>query len=167
MAAALAQIHDVRGPALAAVDPFRPWYPLDAVRIPARSRHPEWWQTALVLASSVPAATAPCFLHRDYHPANTIWRGGHLAGVVDWTSASTGQAAMDLAHWRANLGTRHGIEVADRVLPAYRAVTGGLPVAQPWWDVRIVLDFLDEPDAMAGDDLAGLEAYLGALLRRA
>jgi aminoglycoside phosphotransferase (APT) family kinase protein len=87
--------------------------------------------------------------------------------VVDWTSASLGPVAADLAHWRANLGSRHGIEVADRVLAAYAAAGGVVPDAQAWWDVRMLLDYLDAPDALRGEELERCEAYLQALLARA
>jgi hypothetical protein len=86
--------------------------------------------------------------------------------VVDWVSAASGPVAVDLAHWRANVGTRHGIDVADRVLAAYADAAGAVPPGQAWWDVRILLDFVDEPDALAGAELARFEAYLEALLAR-
>ena len=72
---------------------------------------------------------------------------------------------MDLAHWRANLGTVHGIEVADRVLDAY-AAAGGRASDQPWWDVRILLDFLEDEDWTGPHSVEVAEAYLESLLGR-
>ena len=101
----------------------------------------------------------------------TITRGtrcGTVAGwpaVVDWTNASWGEPAMDLAHWRANLGTVHGLEVADRVVDAY-AAAGGSPADQAWWDVRILLDFIGDEDWSGPHSIATAEAYLEALLQR-
>jgi aminoglycoside phosphotransferase (APT) family kinase protein len=166
MAEALAAIHAVTGPARDVVDAFRPWYELTAIRAPGASARPELWREAIALAAGAPSNPRACFLHRDFHPANTIWAGGRLAGVVDWVSASRGSPAVDLAHWRTNLGTRHGIAVADRVLEAYRAVTGDVPADQPWWDLRLALDFLDAPDAIGREELERLEAYLAALVAR-
>ena len=105
------------------------------------------------------------FLHRDYHPWNTLWAGRVLAGIVDWTNASWGQPAMDLAHWRANLGTVHGAEVADRVVAAY-AGAGGTAPDQAWWDVRILLDFIGDEDWSGPHSIVTAEAYLEVLLGR-
>ena len=71
--------------------------------------------------------------------------GGRLTGVLDWTNASWGEPAMDLAHWRANLGTCYGVAVADRVIEAY-AGAGGRAIDQTWRDVRILLDFIGDED---------------------
>jgi aminoglycoside phosphotransferase (APT) family kinase protein len=166
MAAVLARIHRLDGGVMAVAAPFRPYYEHDEFRIPTATRQPSLWQRALERTERGPAAATTCFLHRDFHPGNTIWQRGHLAGVVDWTSASWGPAATDLAHWRANIGTRHGIETADRILTAYAAETGDVPRDQAWWDVRMLLDFIDEPGALNGEPLTALEAYLADLLTR-
>ncbi len=166
MADALARIHAVGAPLLALVEPFRPYYELAQARVPPSSARPFLWRAALAVAADGPVLAAERFLHRDYHPGNTIWRKSGLAGVVDWASASRGPVAVDLAHWRANLGSRHGVGVADRVLSAYRAATGAVPDDQPWWDLRVLLDFLDVPAAVKGAELECLEVYLAALLAR-
>jgi aminoglycoside phosphotransferase (APT) family kinase protein len=59
-------------------------------------------------------------VHRDYHPGNTLWAGGRLAGVVDWTGGSWGPPSADLGHMRVNLAADLGVEVADRFLAAHR-----------------------------------------------
>jgi aminoglycoside phosphotransferase (APT) family kinase protein len=166
MAGALAQIHALGGDVLSRVDAFEPYYEHHRLRVPAQSDRPSLWRSALSLTSQEAPAVAPCFLHRDYHPGNTIWLGGRLSGIVDWVGAAVGPPAVDLAHWRANLGTRHGILVADRVLAAYAAQTGAVPTDQAWWDVRMLLDFLDEPDELRGAELGQCEAYLEPLLAR-
>ena len=166
MAHALAGIHAVNGPLLSVVDAFEPYYDHNRLRVPAAALRPALWEAALDLTAGVSPPAEPRFLHRDYHPANTIWRAGRLAGVVDWVNAAVGPVAADLAHWRANLGTRHGIGVADRVLGAHASETGAIPADQAWWDVRMLLDFVDEPDTLHGEALARFEAYLEALLAR-
>ena len=168
IAEALVRIHAVGGAARDAVGPFRPYLEHARLRVPAAARDRDLWRSAIERTAAEPGSNAgACFLHRDYHPANTIWRGSRLAGVVDWGSAALGPAAVDLAHWRANLGTRHGIDAADRVLAAYAAAGGAVPADQAWWDVRILLDFLDDPDALVGPALDRAEGYLVALLARA
>lgn len=166
MAEALTVIHALDGDLRDAALPFRPYTDHARLRTPAHAPTPRLWHQAIALTKDAPSTPRPGFLHRDYHPGNTLWQGRHLAGIVDWTGASWGPAAVDLAHWRANLGTRHGIAVADRVLTGYAAAGGSPPVDQPWWDVRILLDFLDEPDELTAAELGPYEAYLGALLAR-
>ncbi len=166
MATVLAGIHAADAGLRAVVAPFRPFYGLERLRAPAATVRPRLWRDAFALAAWSPAAPNACLIHRDYHPGNTIWRTARLVGVVDWTTASWGPPAVDLAHWRANLGTRHGADVAEQVLDAYAATTGRLPADQAWWDVRMLLDFLDEPDALTAAELAAFEGYLAALLRR-
>jgi Phosphotransferase enzyme family len=36
--------------------------------------------------------------HGDFSPFNTIWRGGHLVGVIDWDFAQPGNRVSDLAY---------------------------------------------------------------------
>jgi hypothetical protein len=169
MAETLTRIHDVRGPILAIVRPFQPYRLHDRLRIPTASRRPSVWRAAIAATASHPSVgpvDVDRFLHRDFHPANTVWRGARLIGVVDWASAAAGSVAVDLAHWRANLGTRHGIDIAERVLSAYTAAGGAVPVDQAWWDLRLLLDFLDAPDDLHGSELERSEAYLHGLLAR-
>ena len=47
-----------------------------------------------------------CFIHRDYHPGNTLWAEGRLTGVVDWVGGSWGPPSVDLGHMRLNLAWR-------------------------------------------------------------
>jgi aminoglycoside phosphotransferase (APT) family kinase protein len=166
MAAELARIHVLGEDLRTLAVPFRPYYEHASLRIPAASGNAPLWRAAIAATGREPLPAAASLLHRDYHPGNTIWQGRRLAGIVDWAGVALGPAAADLAHWRANLGVRHGIEIADRVLGAYEAVTGAVPADQAFWDVRLLLDFLDDPDGLVGSDLAAFEAYLAALLRR-
>ena len=129
----------------------------------------------MVLDSSVPAgsrvsatrgAAGPppddhaCFIHRDYHPANTLWADGRLVGVVDWTGGSWGPPSVDLGHMRVNLARTVGLEVADRFLAAHRALTGF--DHHPYWDVASAADCA--PEMPAG--WRGVEDMLAAALAR-
>ena len=107
------------------------------------------------------------FIHRDYHPGNTLWVGGRLVGVVDWTSGSWGPPSVDLGHMRVNLAMDLGLAVADRFQAAHRALTGF--DHHPWWDVASAVDLLPglEPAGPAPDpELERLEALVADALAR-
>jgi aminoglycoside phosphotransferase (APT) family kinase protein len=144
LAAALPVIHAV-DPERAArtVPPYRPYYTADSLRVPAWTRAPSAWERAIDLAA-VPRPTGPAaFIHRDYHPGNTLWLESRLTAIVDWTSASWGPPAVDVAHMRANLAMSHGVKAADEFLEAYVAVVGPYD-HDPYWDMRVAIDFLPE-----------------------
>jgi aminoglycoside phosphotransferase (APT) family kinase protein len=133
-------------PALAAVVP--PYYPFgdlaDAV-IPAASQRRDLWDEALRVASG-PAPPSPATLiHRDYHAWNTLWVGDELTGVVDWSSASYGPPAADLAHLRVDLATDVSVDAAIGARQAYEAAGGALTDAR-FHQLRTVFDYLTDGD---------------------
>ena len=75
--------------------------------------------------AGVRAGDWPRFIHRDFHPGNVLWSRGRVTGVVDWTNASAGPPAADVAHCRTNLVIMNGMASADRFRGAYEALTGG------------------------------------------
>jgi aminoglycoside phosphotransferase (APT) family kinase protein len=110
------------------------------------------WRRAAALATEPPPPGRICLIHRDYHPGNTLWQDGRLTGVVDWTQASIGPAAVDVAHMRWNLALDHGLAAAARFLELV-----GRGSDQSYWDVVTVLDVLPElPAAAVGE----LERYV-------
>jgi aminoglycoside phosphotransferase (APT) family kinase protein len=163
----LVAIHAIDDDIRAVVGDFEFYSPLDRVEIPAAAPQPGLWRAAIKGAANGPAGGRGrgVFLHRDYHTWNALWKRGRVVGIVDWTNASWGEPAMDLAHWRANLGTSYGLETADRVVESY-AAAGGQATDQPWWDVRILLDFLADEAWSPPHSLVTAEAYLEALLAR-
>jgi len=168
LAETLASIHAVDGSARSRVPLDRPYYEPDRLKAPAWSRRLELWQQAIRVAASPSPALPGCFLHRDYHPGNTIWLRGRLSGVVDWTSASLGPASVDVGHMRWNLALSKGVRAADRFLELYRLASGQRMNHQPYFDVRTVVDLipdLSSPDPQ-GTDILRLEAYLRAVLER-
>ena len=96
------------------------------------------WERAIALAHAPPPDLPERFIHRDFHPGNTLWEGAELTGVVDWTTGSRGPAAVDLGHLRWNLALDYGQRVADAVLPH--------PEHHPYYDVVTALDVLPELD---------------------
>jgi aminoglycoside phosphotransferase (APT) family kinase protein len=144
LAETLTTIHHVDLPVVKALPPYRPYYDpqLDgARRPPAWSRKPMLWERVFsILAAGPPVATMG-FIHRDYHPGQTLWQDGRLVGVVDWTTGCQGPRGIDLARMRLNLAGRYGADVADRFLSIYRAA-GGLDGHHPYWDLLDAADGL-------------------------
>ena len=144
LAAALPPIHAVPvAPAPAGPVPaHHRFYEPDQLVPPAWSERPALWERAFAVAAGPPPDDRACFIHRDYHPANTLWTGGRLTGVVDWIGGSWGPPSVDLGHMRVNLAADLGLEVADRFLAAHQALTGF--DHHPWWDVASAVDVAPE-----------------------
>jgi aminoglycoside phosphotransferase (APT) family kinase protein len=167
LAAALPVIHAVAVPPTAGVPAYRRFYQPSRLAPPAWSARPGLWRRAFEVADG-PAPEGPVrFIHRDYHPGNTLWRDGRLVGVVDWIGGSVGPPSVDLGHMRLNLAWELGTEAADRFLAAHRAITG--LDHHPYWDVASVVDVvpeLDSPGPPPAPWLAGMEDLLAAALAR-
>jgi aminoglycoside phosphotransferase (APT) family kinase protein len=168
LAEALAQIQAVDSRAREAIPAYRNYYHPSSANPPPWSRRPELWGRAIELASQPPPNRRSCFIHRDYHPENTLWSRERLTGVVDWTSASWGPAAVDTAHMRWNLAVSYGVDVAEEFLRRHRSLASEEFDDQRYWDVVTVLDLLPEiePSQWAAFDLARLERYLASVLSR-
>jgi aminoglycoside phosphotransferase (APT) family kinase protein len=142
LAEALPPIHAVAGPGARAVPAYRRFYEPGRLDPPAWSARPGLWRRAFEVAAGPPPDDRACFIHRDYHPANTLWADGRLVGVVDWTGGSWGPPSVDLGHMRLNLAWDLGLEAADRFLAAHRALTGF--DHHPYWDVASAVDCVPE-----------------------
>ena len=57
--------------------------------------------------------------HCDYWSGNVVWRGGRLAGIVDWSGAACGPRGYDLAWCRLDLLLLFDERIADVFLAAY------------------------------------------------
>lgn len=149
LAETLAGIHRVDLPVVRALPPYRPYYDpqLDGHRRPPTwSSNPGLWNHVFEILSAGPPAAKLGFIHRDYHPGQTLWEGERLVGVVDWTTGCLGPRGIDLARMRLNLAGRYGAEVADHFLALYRAA--GAPDAHhPYWDLLDASDgIVDLPE---------------------
>jgi aminoglycoside phosphotransferase (APT) family kinase protein len=152
--AALAEIHavDAHG-----IPEYRRYYEPARLAVPPWAHDRSVWERAIALAHEEPPALPERFIHRDFHPGNTLWDGVDLTGVVDWTTGSRGPAAVDLGHLRWNLALDYGQRVADAVLPH--------PEHHPYYDVVTALDFLPELDASTPHaDLRRLEDHVAHAL---
>jgi hypothetical protein len=134
----------------------------------AGRRRPELWERALELGRTEPPPGPRCFIHRDYHPENTLWSRGRLTGVVDWTSASWGPPAVDVAHMRWNLALTYGLDAADAFLRLHGSLAAESFPDQRYWDVVTVVDLACEldPNDWPTFDLTRLERYLESVLGR-
>ncbi len=117
-------------------------------------------RAAATRAASTRAAEPAAFIHRDYHPGNTLWASGSLSSIVDWTTASWGPPAVDVAHMRANLVMSFDIEVADAFLRAYRAMIGASYIHDPCWDLRVAVDFLPELSSQSRPEFDRLDDFV-------
>jgi aminoglycoside phosphotransferase (APT) family kinase protein len=161
----LEAVHSVDSGGL--VPRYRRYYEPQQLVVPSWTRRPEVWRRAIEIAGEQPPPGRDCFVHRDFHPGNTLWTGETITGVVDWSYGSYGPAAVDLAHLRWNIALDFGVRGADRVLAAHRAVRGGADDHHQYWDVVDVLDLigdLDPADLPPRQHLDLLEAHVSAVL---
>jgi aminoglycoside phosphotransferase (APT) family kinase protein len=160
------RIHSVDGSARELIPAYRNYYDLGAAAPPAWSRQTGLWDRAIEIAAGPPPDGTRCFIHRDYHPENTLWSRGRLSGVIDWTSASWGPAAVDTAHMRWNLALTYGVDAADEFLRRQRSLAADGFDDQRYWDVVTVLDVVPEikPGEWSAFDLARLERYLETVI---
>lgn len=166
LAAVLQLIHSVDGGASRAVPAYRRYYDPDRIVLPDWLEAPLWNLAVEAVARPAPAGPT-CFIHRDYHPGNTLWSEGRLTGVVDWTQGSWGPPSVDLGHMRWNLAIAYGPEVAARFLDLYRARPGDLFEHDPYWDLVTLVDLMadvGDDSPLTPRDLDRLERYLAEIL---
>lgn len=166
LARMLPAIHAIDTGARDAVQPYQPYYDMQAVEVPAWSEDRSAWEQAIrIVRSPAPAATR-CFIHRDYHPANTLWTRGRLTSVIDWVNASWGPPGIDVGHCRHNLASVFGVGMADRFLRAYESLTG--TEHHPYWDLLCLLDsgLLSGSGISPGWLELGLKGLTPQLMRR-
>jgi aminoglycoside phosphotransferase (APT) family kinase protein len=160
MAELLARIHEVDP---SGTPPFRRYYPVPRRPGPWLPRS-NTWARVFELANEPLPPGEPTFIHRDYHPGNTLWLGGRISGIVDWAQTSLAPASADLGHMRWNLAAARGPGVADRFEAAYRAVTGR--DHDPRWDLVSLVDVLPELEGIGARRLERLTRYAGSVLAR-
>lgn len=170
LAQALAQIHAVGAAGQQDVPGYRLYYDRLQPAPPGWLPHQPIWQHAARIIQAAPPEPEPTLIHRDFHPENTLWSRQRLTGVVDWTQASWGPAALDLGHLRWNLVLDHGLAVADELLRCYDALTGSA-ADQPYWDLVAVFDLLlagdpADPGDLDADDQHRLTSYVEELTAR-
>lgn len=177
MAQALVKIHAVE-----ANDfpwSFAPYSEAGTLNTSAWSKVPDKWQAAADIVMGPRPLFVKRFIHRDYHPANVLWSGGEVSGVVDWVNGCIGPAGIDVGHCRVNLALLHDVRTADEFLSSYRKHAGGSFTYDPYWDLITLLDFAYWPPEVYGGWTAlgmtgltnrmmmeRLDSYLLSLLNR-
>jgi aminoglycoside phosphotransferase (APT) family kinase protein len=162
-------------PAIHGIDPdrarrtvpsYRPYYERAELRPPAWTRTPVLWERAIEVATQEAPVGAACFIHRDYHPGNTLWISDQLTAIVDWTTASFGSPSVDVSHMRANLAMSFDSQTADAFLLAHRAIVGSSTDWHPYWDLRVAVDFLPDLERVTpkAPSLVRLEGFVEAAL---
>lgn len=74
------------------------------------------------------------FSHGDFWLGNTVWIGGDLSGIVDWSGATIAPRGMDIAWARQDLMLLGSTEAADALVSEYFA-TSLVPIEEiAWWD---------------------------------
>jgi aminoglycoside phosphotransferase (APT) family kinase protein len=148
------------------VPPYRPYYDRSQLLPPSWTRQPSLWERAIELGTGSDPGGPSVFIHRDYQQGNTLWSAGRLTAIVDWTSASFGPAAVDLAHMRVNLAMSFGVKAADTFLAEYGAAIGGSFTLDPYWDLRATVDLVPELPfpGQPAVELARIETFVARAL---
>src|SRR5690606_27319753 len=118
-------------------------------RPPSWSTRPKLWERAFEVVDAPAPATGWGFIHRDYHPGQTMWADDRLVGGVGWPTGCRGPYAIDLARMRLNLANRFGVDVAQRFAELHHEI-GGYEMVHPYWDLVDATDVLvdmTEPEA--------------------
>jgi aminoglycoside phosphotransferase (APT) family kinase protein len=114
LAGSLAAINALRGNTNDGIPTYRRYFEPSRLRPPDWALRPALWERAIEVAG-MPAPPGPrAFIHRDYHPENTLW-SRRLTGVVDWTNGSFGPVAVDVGEMRWNLAVDYGLDAARGV----------------------------------------------------
>jgi aminoglycoside phosphotransferase (APT) family kinase protein len=154
LAQALPPIHAVNGRAQQFVPAYRTYQDLRRQPLPAWLGRSRAWEQAFAVATGPAPPARRCFIHRDYHPGNTLWWQGRLTGVVDWTQGSWGPPGIDVGWMRWNLACDYGLEVAERFLGLWEAANGTRDAHHPYWDVLTAVDLVAamDPDPPLRDE---------------
>lgn len=124
---------------------YYPYNDISHLEPPLWSGFPKLWEKAIDVVACTRPATRECFIHRDYHPNNVLWRDGRISGVVDWVNACRGPAGIDVAWCRQNLAQLYGVEAADRFLESYQSLAGASFEYHPFWDLIAAIELLPGP----------------------
>ena len=162
LAATLARLHRI--PPGGFGWPYFPYQDAGRLSPPPWSGVPHAWAEAGARVRSGPPTYPLRFIHRDYHPANVLWQGSQVSGVVDWVNACVGPAGADVGHCMVNLAQMYGVAAADAFRAGYERHSGEcVPV---YWALRSLLDMLDgPPQVYPGWPAFGLTGLSDGLIR--
>jgi aminoglycoside phosphotransferase (APT) family kinase protein len=121
------------------LDTFAPWLPSNAAP-PAWCSSPDRWKqtfTALHNGSLPDAVGPPRFVHRDLHPANVLFHGTRMTGIVDWVHGCYGPIEVDVSRCRVEIAVLAGSKAADTYLDL---CTDLLPTYDYRWDALVAIE---------------------------
>jgi aminoglycoside phosphotransferase (APT) family kinase protein len=125
---------------------------------PLWTKYPHAWETALEAYEGPQPRSDRVFVHRDFHPANILWTGAEITGIVDWVSSCAGPPEEDVGHCRINIAQHHGQAAADRFLTLWQEMTGQRDY-DPYWDLTTVVSMVSgEPDPELDEFVAAAAA---------
>lgn len=135
---------------------YQAWTTPELVRVPEATAQPEVWRQAIDIIRRDPPAHRSCFLHRDFHLGNVLFRQDgdalRVSGVVDWVETSWGPADLDVAHCSTALALLHGAETGMTFAERYVASGGELdknPAAHLYWRLLDALAFAPDAEKVA------------------
>jgi aminoglycoside phosphotransferase (APT) family kinase protein len=124
---------------------YRAWINAEGLaKVPNWIAKPDQWRRAVELFQRPLPATPIRLIHRDYHPANVLFTGERLTGIVDWINTCRGAVNIDVAVCRVDLICLHGVDAANQFLQYYEQASG--TEHHPLWDVHGILDFFDNEE---------------------
>jgi len=166
LAAVLLAIHAVRPSAGQWPRTYESWALESKQTVPPWSRDDRLYEEAFARLAEPAPTYESCFLHRDYHPGNVLWKDGQVSGVVDWVETSTGPADLDVAHCASNLAGLHGVDTALAFRASYVDQGGVLAEdgdVATYWQLLDLVGFLPGPSGReSAADASVLSALWGA-----
>ncbi|TFJ92705.1 phosphotransferase family protein [Lentibacillus salicampi] len=143
---------------------YFPYNDSHSFEVPVWTDVPETWKKALDLVNSMKPSQKECLIHRDYHPANVLWNGGAVSGVVDWVNACMGPCEIDIGHCRLNLAMLYGTDTADAFLQTYQHYMR--VHYHRYWDIIALINFLDgPPEVYPGWEAFGITGLTNHLMK--
>jgi aminoglycoside phosphotransferase (APT) family kinase protein len=94
---------------------------------------------SVVAANRELLTSAPAVLtHYDYWSGNTVWEGGRITGVVDWSGGCLGPRGYDVGWCRLDLYLLYGEHIADTFLGSYQTASKSVLSDVLLWDLWAV-----------------------------
>lgn len=87
----------------------------------------------------LPRRNEPVLLHGDYWPGNTIWKDGHLTGIIDWEDARVGDPLADLGISRLEMLWAFGMDAMHNFTAHYSSMNKIDFTDLPYWDLYAAL----------------------------
>jgi phosphotransferase family enzyme len=141
---------------------YRLWGLDDPLPMPSRWSDPGVWRAAVDIFRGRMPDEPGCFIHRDFHPGNVLWKSGRAMAIVDWLHGCWGPASADLAHCRINLWLDVGPSAAQGLLDAYRSINPAMHAYNGYWDIADAMSWHIDPKTDGAQRARRFEAFITA-----